>query len=420
MHIVIVGAGASGLMAAITAARHGVKVTVLEHTSKIGKKIELTGNGKCNFTNAVQAPACYRTNDIEQAATVLDSFSHMETLRFFKELGIYPKNKNGYFYPASGQATSILDVLRMEAEYRKVKFACNIKISSIEKKADKFFIHTEGYTYEADKVILATGSMAAPATGSDGTGYELAKKAGHHLLKPLPALVPLKSKDKRLQSLAGLRAEAEVHIFKCQVAVSSSDTEKDRLELLASDKGEVQFVQNAISGIPTFQVSRFAVGALEQKETVLMKIDFMPDFSTEGLYGLMDQRRKECSYKTLSELLIGLFHKKLIKVLIETAGLKEKIKADQVDREELMRLAVTIKNLEFEITGSGLFEQAQACSGGVPLSEIEVPSMESKIKPGLYFAGELLDVDGACGGYNLQWAWSSGYCAGLYAAKGEL
>lgn len=405
MQIIVIGAGASGMMAAITAARNGCKVTVLEHTGKSGRKIEITGNGKCNFTNSNQRPEFYRTEDESAVQSVLDQFSHLDTLSFFKELGIYPKEKNGYFYPASSQASAVAEVLRMEAEHCKVKFACNIQIHSIEQSGHQITVHTQGYDYQAAALIIAAGSRAAPATGSDGSGYVLAQKLGHSIIKPLPALVQLSTVDKRIQSLAGLRTRAKVSVH------SEGD-------FLSQDTGTIQFIQNALSGIPVFQVSRYAVRALDNNKKVTAYLDFMPDLSQEELEDFLRQRMNAGMYKTLQQFLTGLFHKKLGRVLIQTAGSDANQPVTEVSDAAWKRLIDAIKYFKVEISGSNSFEQAQACSGGIPFSEVKTPSLESKLHEKVYFAGEILDVDGACGGYNLQWAWASGYCAGVHASKG--
>lgn len=292
----------------------------------------------------------------------------------------------------------------MEAEYRKVKLALNTEILDVEKKENKFLVKTEGWTYEGDALILATGSCAAPQTGSDGSGYAFAKKLGHRIVKPLPALVQLRSRDKVFEKLAGLRMDAEVTIL--------ADGEME-----ARDKGEVQFTNYGISGIPVFQVSRFAAKAMEDGEEVQAMLDLMPVFGREDFAAFLDVRIANGSYKTAEQLLVGLFPKKMADCLLERAGLKKNQKADTLTQEERERLVKACKEFAVDISGTNGFDQAQVCCGGVDTSEVHGETMESIYVPGLYFAGELLDVDGACGGYNLQWAWSSGYVAGLHAAE---
>ncbi|WP_343248911.1 NAD(P)/FAD-dependent oxidoreductase [Diplocloster hominis] len=402
--VVIVGAGASGLMAGIAAARSGAQVTILEHTSQIGKKIRLTGNGRCNLTNISQSPDNYRGTHPEFAWEAFKRFSVPDTIRFFGELGIYTKNRNGYLYPHSDQAADVAEVLRAENEHQHVKISCNSAIRSIS--ADKhFMIETESWTYPADALILCTGSKAAPKTGSDGSGYQLAEQLGHRIVKPLPALVQLKAAGKEFQKLAGIRAEAMVTL-----RVGGNPVQ--------SDQGEVQLTGYGISGIPVFQVSRFAAEALEQQKKVQVWLDFFPAFTADNLLTLFQQRIRHISYKRLGQFFTGMLPGKLPEVVLHKAGLEASLPVSQLAPEEVMKLVLLLKAYPVDITGTNSFDQAQTCAGGVDTEEVDPATMESRIVPGLYLAGELLDIDGACGGYNLQWAWTSGYIAGTSAAGG--
>ena len=398
MRVIIIGGGASGLMAAITAARNGAKVTVLEHQNQVGKKILVTGNGRCNFTNTDQDLSHYHSESPISMAIALKQFTCQDTVLFFKDLGIFSKNRNGYLYPHSDQASAILDVLRMECEHLKVKIACQSEITSIEKNDDIFKVHTPGWTYEADKLILATGSKAAPATGSDGSGYEFAKNFGHTVIEPYPALVQLLSKEKCLNALAGLRVDARAILFADEKPV-------------ISNRGEVQLNANNISGIPVFQISADAAKAMAEGKKCHVILDFLPDFSEELLINYLKQRIATGGYKPANNFLTGLFAKKLSEVLCEKCKFK-KITAEKFTEDDIRNLCKQIKNFKININGTNGFEHAQCCGGGVSLEEIDPSTMESLKVPGLYFCGELLDVHGDCGGYNLQWAWTSGYLAG--------
>lgn len=403
-HIIVIGAGASGMMAAITAARAGCKVTILERTSKSGRKIEITGNGKCNFTNAVQKMEYYHSEYPDYVKQILNAFSYEDAVAFFGELGIVPKCKNGYYYPYSGQAQAVSQALRMEAERLKVKFACNINIHEIHKN-QTFEIITEGYTYTADAVILAAGSKAAPTTGSDGSGYSLAKKLGHHIRKPLPALVQLLSKDKELATLAGLRCEGSVTLL--------IDGQPCGME-----SGEIQFIKNGLSGIPVFQISGKAARALDEGRKVILKIDFLAGTGWENPLQELEQRREQFCAKngSVQQFLSGLVHERAQKAVLNKLGIKAGRSLADLDKTSFEKLYMLLTAMEFVISEPNSFEQAQVCSGGVLLSELCPGTLESKLVKGLYFAGEILDVDGACGGYNLQWAWASGYVAGQAAS----
>lgn len=397
-HIIVIGAGASGMMAAITAAREGCMVTILERTSKSGRKIEITGNGKCNFTNEDQELSNYHTTCPDYVRDILGQFSHQQTLAFFEELGIVPKCRDGYYYPQSGQAQAVARVLRQEAERLGVKFACNIIVEQI-RKDKQFEIRTPGYCYQADALIIAAGSMAAPATGSDGSGYALARQLGHRVKKPLPALVQLLSTDKRLPQLAGLRMEADVALF-----VDGT--------VCACEHGEVQFIKNGLSGIPVFQVSGQAARALEAEKKGMLQI--CPSIGTETL----QDRRARLGHKSLNQFFMGMYHEKYIKAALERTKIDKNARVGTLGDEQWKCLCQEIQDMTFCISKTNGFEHAQVCSGGVLLEELKKKTLESKKIEQLYFAGEILDVDGVCGGYNLQWAWASGYVAGIHAAKG--
>lgn len=401
--VIVVGAGASGYMAAITAARNGAKVTVLEHMNFTARKIEHTGNGRCNFTNREQNISCYNGGNIKSIENILKQFAFEDTVEFFKGIGLESRERDGYFYPFSNQAAAVSSVLKMEAEHLKIKVACNINISKIEKDNEIFKVYTGGYTYEGDALIIAAGSCATPSTGSDGSGYKLAEAFGHKVDGVYPALVPLKCSGKFINTLAGLRTYGSVSIV--------IDGEKK-----AWEEGELQFIKSGISGIPVFQVSRYASIALNKnKSEVIAVMDFLPMYNDGQLLKFFESRLENNYYKNLSGFLTGLLHEKVISVVSAKTGIKGNIIAGEFTDSQWIDISCAIKHLEFRIQSAGSFAQAQVCCGGVSLEELN-DRLESKFVKNLFFAGEILDVDGKCGGYNLQWAWSSGYAAGKYAA----
>ena len=385
--VIIVGAGAAGLIASIMAARNGAKVTILEHNEKPGKKIAATGNGKCNLTNMNMSVDAFRGNDTQIVADVLEQFSLEDTIKFFQEIGIYFTDKNGYLYPKSGQASSVTDVLCMEARNLGVKIKTNEHVTSVFPYENGWQVKTETWHYEGDAVILANGSCASNISGSDGSGYDIAQSLGHTIIKPLPALTALKARGKKFSGWSGVRIDGKVILYINGIPQ-------------ISETGELQLTEYGISGIPVFQISRYAVRALEERKQVSVILDFLPEMSAEELQDYLENRRKLCPYKNDKDLLIGMFPEKLIKIF-----------ASQPD------LVHAVKMFPLDIIGHMPFEQAQICSGGVSVEDIDFETMESTIQKGLYFAGELLDIDGICGGYNLQWAWSSGAIAGRYAAS---
>ncbi|HIX58638.1 MAG TPA: NAD(P)/FAD-dependent oxidoreductase [Candidatus Blautia gallistercoris] len=386
--VLVIGGGASGLMAAITAARMGARVTVLEHNPAVGKKILATGNGRCNLTNVEERRDAYRCSDPAFPGAVLRQAAVSDTIRFFMELGIYTRNRDGWLYPYSNQAGSVVDVLLMEAAYRKVKIKTNAHIQLLAREAGRWTAVTEGWSYKGDAVILACGSRASQVPGADGSGYTLANALGHSIVKPLPALVPLVCRGADFAKWAGIRTEGVVRLL-----IQGAPVKEER--------GELQLTNYGISGIPVFQLSRYAARALEEGCRVSLEIDFLPDFEKDQLKTFLQNRQERTPYKNQKELLIGLFPDKLIPELLK--------------QPHIIR---GIKQFPLEVVRPQSFAHAQVCSGGIDVSQVCPDTLESRLHKGLYFAGEILDVDGACGGYNLQWAWSSGMVAGRHAAGG--
>ena len=401
--VLIIGGGASGLMAAITAARNGAKVTLLEKNRQTGKKLLVTGNGRCNFTNRNQELSNYRTDRPDLVKEALESFSVDDTVDFFESLGILTKERNGYLYPGSGQASSIADVLRLTAVKEGVKITCDTKALAVKKINDRFAVETEGWTYEADALILACGSKAAPETGSDGDGYTFAESMGHTVVDPLPALTGLCVAEKDGGKAAGVRADGAVTL---QIG-----------EEKYCESGELQFTSYGLSGIPVFQISRYAARALNQGIECSVTLDLCPLRKRDQVLTRLKDRRAYTQERRGAAVLLGMFPDKLCSLLLERAGISLKKQGGDWTDEDCERLAAQIKGLHFTISRCRGYEQAQICTGGVPLTELDHTTMESRRVPGLYLTGELIDVDGACGGYNLQWAWTSGYLAGRAAAQ---
>ena len=411
--VIIIGGGAAGMTAAIACVRQGMKngqqrnVTILEHNEKLGRKLAATGNGKCNYTNRFQNMDCYRGQEKEVIEQILSQFGVEDTISFFKGLGIYPKDKNGYLYPFSEQATAIIEAMRLEMEHLKVKIKSKEHIVRVEKKDGEFLVSTATYTYRAPKLILATGGLAAGKLGSDGSGYDFAKSLGLEVTKLYPALTGLKTKED-MNSLAGVRVKAEITL----------SVEDDCVgEICYKENGELQLVSYGISGIPVFQLSRFAAVALGQGKKVYAKIDFFPEITEEELLALCWVLCTRTGYKTAGTLFNGLLDNKLTAVLLKKACIDKNKKAEALTEEELRVFCHCIKEFTCAIIDTNGFENAQVTAGGVKLTEIQPDSMEAKKVDGLYLTGELLDVDGICGGYNLQWAWATGYLAGCAAGK---
>ena len=401
MDVIVVGGGASGMMAAIAAAREGCRVCILEHKEMPGKKILATGNGRCNFTNTVQGCECYRGTTPAFVLPALKGFGAQDAVAFFRSLGVLSQEKNGYYYPRTMQASAIRNGLLEELSALGVKIYCDIGIRSITKKNGVFYFETKTGVYGSEICILASGGKASPKSGSDGSGYIYAKGFGHTCTSVLPALVPLLSGEQWLKRTAGVRAWAGVTLFTEGVQT-------------VSDTGEVQFTDYGISGIPVFQISRYAAKALDEQKTVCVSVDFLPEIDERELYDFLNEclkrkgRRKKIRTEnnvSVKKNLSGLVNEKIADVLADTIPLQPDV------------LCRKLKDTRISISGTKSFQQAQVTAGGICTDEICEHSMESKLVKGLYFAGEIIDIDGMCGGYNLQWAWSSGYCAGRHGAQ---
>lgn len=388
------------MIAAIIATRQGKKVRIIDHKDKLGKKILATGNGKCNFTNMYVDNTCFRGEDIDYIMDIYSQFDNEKAIEFFKELGIYPKIKNGYVYPNSGQASSVLEVLTTELNYLGVKIEYETVVEKIEKTDNQFTIITNKGNYTATSLIIATGSKASPKTGSDGSGYKLAKDLGHSINPILPALVQLKSDAKFLKEVAGVRCDGVVKLM-------------HERECIASDKGELMLTDYGISGIPVFQVSRYASVLLNQGKKVTARLDFLPNMEFKECKEYLKERAKLYPDKTVLDNLVGLLNKKLLIALFKLAKISPDTKSYELNDKQILKLTDTFKSLSINITATNSFDNAQIACGGVKLSELKKHTLESEKQKGLFFAGEILDVDGICGGYNLQWAWSSGYVCGI-------
>ncbi len=418
--VTVIGGGAAGLLAAITAAGCGARTTLIEHMDRVGKKLLSTGNGRCNYTNAMQDISCYRGECPAFVLPVFAQFGHEETVAWFRELGIWPKTRGAYFYPASDQAASVLDVLRMECAYRRVDLHTGCHLSALKKDKKYWQVSTSQGAISTKTVIFATGLLAAPKTGSDGSAIPYIEGLGHHFIDIVPALVQLQGKQSFFRSLAGIRAEALISL-QIQNGHFSPGEASAGEETVYREQGELQLTDFGISGIPVFQLSRFATRALSQKRRVTALIDFLPSVTREETLALLAARfGGQAHGKTAQEALVGLFHKKLGEVLLKEAGIPLHLPAAQVSAADRERLTEQIKRLRVDIIGSKGMDAAQVCAGGVDTREVDPATLESKLAGGIYFAGEVLDIDGACGGYNLQWAWSSGYVAGSHAAAAAL
>lgn len=389
MKTIVIGAGAAGLTAAIYAARQGDEVTVIEHMEKPGRKILVTGNGKCNITNMNLSPDNYY-GDKEFVSNVLNNYTSKDTLSFFNNLGLMTINKNGYIYPMSQQASSVLKFLKETAYSLGIKFKYNNSVHKIDILEDSFVLHI-GIPLECEKLIIATGGLSYPKTGSDGSSYKLIRSLGHEIIEPEPALTSLVCRKLPLHKASGVRTNSTIKLVRNN-------------ETLSVQSGELQLTEYGISGIPVFNLSR----AAQKNDSIY--IDFLPDYDADTLKNILTSLCS--SHKSLSCVLNGLINDKLGKVIIEKADLEPKGYADELEESNIEQLITLLKNFKVTVYSKKGYDFAQVTMGGVDTCQINPDTMESTIVKNLYFAGEVINVDGICGGYNLQWAWSTGAIAG--------
>lgn len=448
MKIIIIGGGASGLTAAVVAAENGAEVTVLEGKNKPAGKLYATGNGKCNLTNMDMSDRYYRSADTGLVKKTIKRFGYQDTLDFFHSLGLTFKNRNGYIYPSTGQAATVAELLVKRCKELGVNIKCTSMAVSLKKRKDNKFVvryicgnenqkndarkssiqrnnirrnemnqknvsqndvdwktdSIKEIEETADKVILAAGSSAG-GFGCRVTGPELAKAAGHTIIPLVPALTGLKCENKNFfQTAAGVRIDAKVTLY-----------QEENRQPVAKDMGELQLTEYGISGIPVFQISRFAGYALLQKQKVIVQIDFLPEYGFNMLLGEIKNSKNLYGNRSISEVLSLIFHAKLVKGILLSAEVKENQKISELSDREQKRLLRYFKQFSVNVTGINEIKHAQICAGGVSTMELTDDFMSKKAE-NLYITGETVDVDGICGGYNLQFAWASGYIAGMAAS----
>ncbi len=397
---VVIGGGAAGMMAAIQCRESDMQTVIVEHTAKLGTKILKTGNGKCNFSNTYMTKEMYQNNNADYAMDIIDRFNVDDTIHFFEDLSVYRKERNGYLYPRSEMAASVALALACRIQALDIPVYYETGVKRIDRTGSEYVLQLEGArsnTIKTKTVIMACGSSASPSSGSDGSGYKLVQKLGIKLIKPLPALTALESDKKNMKPASGVRAPGNVKIMAAG-------------KVLCEDTGEIQFTDYGISGIPVFQVSRFAVRALDEGCRVEAVVDVAADIKEDELVSMLKYAVDMRGQQSVCESLSGLFNKKLIMMICKDIGIEGNSSASDVDDDICRKLARNIKALHYHITGCKGYDYAQVCQGGVDVSELN-ENLESINNPGIFFAGELVDIDGKCGGYNLQWAWSSGAVA---------
>ncbi len=405
--LVIIGGGASGMTAAIVAARLGAAAVLLERKDRVGKKLLATGNGRCNLTNLDASLSRFHGGDRAFIASVLSRFSAASAMGFFEELGVACDTEGeGRVYPRPRQASAVLDVLRWELERLKVDVRVGYEVRGIGCSEKGFALRlAAGGEVAARRLVLACGGMAGPQFGSDGLGLRLAVALGHRLVEPAAALVPLRLRADFLRRLKGVSVQARGEVRRGN-------------ETLRSEAGEFLFTDSGISGLPVLQLSRSASRELREGRSPRLFLDLFPETSLEELDSALAVRFRRQGHKTLGDGLVGLLNKRLIPVALAEAGIGyPTAPCAEIQPAARQALSRQLKSWPLEISGTMPWPEAQVTAGGVDLRDVDPATLESRIVPGLFFCGEILDVDGDCGGFNLQWAWASGFVAGSAAAS---
>lgn len=437
-HVIIIGGGASGMAAAIAALQENKKqnnskirekLLVLESNDRVGKKILATGNGKCNFTHENISTVHYHTDDQAVLESVLNGFPTEAALHFFEELGMLSREKNGYFYPFTETASTVLDVLRLRLAELGCETLCNIWIERIEKSGNGFFIsfkeQEKQYKVYADRVILATGSKAGGfLQNKKEDPLRLAESLGLRSTPLYPALAKcICREDYYYKQLAGVRAQVRLSLY-----AERDVPNKTGWELLKQETGELQLTKEGISGIAVFQLSGKIAQKLADKKRVIVEINFLPDFPENELEEWIKKRLSLLPGRSLEEFFLGVIHKKILGVCLQAEGLRGNMMIPCVNdsrnnlsaekRAIIMIASVMKRAMHFttEVTSVSDMKQAQVCRGGLILSQFD-ENLECKKIPGLFACGEVLNVDGECGGYNLHFAWASGVTAGREAIR---
>lgn len=404
--VAVIGGGASGMCAAIELLNHvtdknALEVTVLEKMTRVGKKLLVTGNGRCNITNMNAENSGFR-GDTEFAKTALKRYTPESNIRFFNSMGLYTRTEeDGRVYPLSNQASSVLDALRFECERLGVKFVCDYRAVHLKEVHTAFSRKIVVNNRDRfDYVIVAAGGKAAKIHGTDGDSYDLLKMLGHTVTPVAPALVSLNCSD-FTKSLKGIRSICGVELI-----IDGKSEYKNF--------GEVQFTDYGLSGIPVMQLSRFV--SMSPSNDIQIHLDLAPDFSKEELHAYLVSRREKDT-GLCENMLSGIMNKQLCITIMKECCVAVNGRVNALSDEKINALCEILKCWKINVKNSRSFEFAQVTAGGVNCAEFNPETMESKYVRGVYCCGEALDVDGDCGGYNLQWAWSSGRTAGKSIAE---
>ena len=406
MKVGIIGAGASGVFAALILKQNYIDTTVIERNANALKKIYATGNGRCNFTNRNVSYKNYHGENPKFTISAIKKFDNYDVIEFFNDMGIPEVElENGKIFPKSLQASSIVKQMMCLANHLEVEFIFDSFVDDVRKNGDIFEVKSNGLIYKFDYLIVACGSKAYKKSGSDGNGYILMKKLGHNIVKTHPGIVQLRLNGDSFKKMSGTKFKANA-----KLVVDGKEVFEFYHDVLFTDYG--------ISGPTILQLSGEAIRAKNNGLDVKIRIDTV-DLDENKLYEHLIYIISLNYYKKINELLVGLINDNLIEEVLNQAGISYDINVCELSKEEIYKLAHTLKNLEFSVSGYKEEDSGQITCGGVDTDEINPSTMESKKIKNLYIIGEIMDVDGDCGGYNLQWAFSSAYSCAMSIIKKE-
>ena len=404
MVVGIIGAGASGMAAAISAAENpAVQVVLMERQARVGRKLQATGNGRCNLSNKNADVSHYHGDNSDFSAYALKEYDVDNTLNWFRTMGLFTvEEPSGRIYPYSDQANSVVDVLRFALDKPNIQLLSGFEVTKIRVNHPGFTVESSDESLFCDKLIVACGGLAGTKLGGSISGYKLLQKIGHHCTKLRPTLVQLRSDWAGCASLKGVRTNCHAKIY-------------HDMQLYSAATGELQFTEYGLSGPVIFEISR---DVCAEKGEWYCKLNLLPNQSADELYRMLQLRRD--SKLTAEDLLTGILHNRLGRVVVKEAGISLHAPIRQLEDWELHRVCEFANGLTIPLVEPMGMDSAQVTAGGILTKEFDPQTMQSLLVPGLYACGEVLDIDGDCGGFNLQWAWSSGRCAGHHAGKEKL
>ena len=392
--VIIIGAGAAGLMTAIQAAQGGLRVLLLEGQKKVGAKILMSGGTRCNVTNKAVCEKDFNSGRIIDVRNILRSFSNADTIEFFKNLDVeLILEPTGKYFPSTNSGKTILDALLRKINSLNITLLVEHKVKAVSKERNEFVLQGDDFQYRCKNIVFTTGGLSYPTTGSDGTGYRLAQSFGHSMIETTPALTPLTTGDQDLKSLSGITLEV-----KMTLVIGGQQKFSCRDSFL--------FTHLGFSGPSALDISRHYLRAKGKKQIMT---NFIPDYDENSLQTYLAQVQQDFPRKTLKNVLIELMPQRLADIILKKTGIEDPLPMNQLDKASRKLLIGNCTHYPLDVTGALGYSKAEVTAGGIDFVEINPKTLESKLMPGLFFAGEILDVDGRIGGFNFQWAWASGY-----------